>query len=402
MRKAVKPGGLDLAALRIVAFAFAVTMLGSTLPTPLYPLFASRFDLSTLMVTVVYAVYAAGVLGTLLVFGRLSDSRDRRLVLLLGLALSALGAGIFLFASGVPALLLARLVAGLSTGLVSGTATAALVDATGPERRRLATLVATLATMAGFGCGPLLAGALAEWAPDPLRLPFLVDLALIAAAAVGIWRLPAAAPLNEETVRPRLLAVPRATCGVFAVAALGSFVGFGALSLFTGLAPTFLADLIGVSNHAVAGALVASTFVASVAGQLMLGQLPGRQGLRVGGGIMAAGLLLLAVGIAEVSAVLFVAAGLVTGFGQGVAYRGGLAAINEAAPPSHRAGLASSFFFCVYVGISVPLVGLGLFSQVAGLRVAGVAFALLMATFAVAVGLRGGDPVVDPAPGRVS
>jgi MFS family permease len=271
----------------------------------------------------------------------------------------------------------------------------------GPERRSLATLVATLATMAGFGCGPLLAGALAEWAPDPLRLPFLVDLALIAAAAVGVWRLPAAAPLRRHPARPRLLTVPRAARGVFAVAALGSFVGFGALSLFTGLAPTFLADLIGISNHAVAGALVASTFVASVAGQLMLGQLPGRQGLRVGARIMVVGLLLLALGIADVSAVLFVVAGLVTGFGQGVAYRGGLAAINETAPPSHRAGLASSFFFCVYVGISIPLVGLGLLSQVAGLRIAGVAFALLMATLAVAVGVRGGNPVAEPAPGRV-
>src|SRR5512142_1099308 len=43
-----------------VAFAFFVTMLGTTLPTPLYPLYQDRFRFTDLTVTGLYALYAVG------------------------------------------------------------------------------------------------------------------------------------------------------------------------------------------------------------------------------------------------------------------------------------------------------------------------------------------------------
>jgi MFS family permease len=64
----------------LIAYAFLVTMLGATLPTPIYPLFAQHYSFGALMVTVIFAVYAFGVLAGLLVFGELSDQdrhRDR-------------------------------------------------------------------------------------------------------------------------------------------------------------------------------------------------------------------------------------------------------------------------------------------------------------------------------------
>jgi len=56
-----------------VFYAFAVTMLGTTLPTPLYVLYRQRFGFSELMLTVIFATYAGGVIAALLLFGRLSD-----------------------------------------------------------------------------------------------------------------------------------------------------------------------------------------------------------------------------------------------------------------------------------------------------------------------------------------
>jgi hypothetical protein len=46
-------------AFRIVAAAFAVTKLGTTLPTPLYPLYQRAMGFSTLTTTVVFAAYVA-------------------------------------------------------------------------------------------------------------------------------------------------------------------------------------------------------------------------------------------------------------------------------------------------------------------------------------------------------
>src|SRR5881227_4115973 len=88
----------------LVAYAFLVTMIGTTLPTPLYPLFEQRYSFGELMVTVIFAVYAFGVIAGLLVFGNLSDEIGRKPVLLTGLAFSAIRAFLFVFAGSLVAI----------------------------------------------------------------------------------------------------------------------------------------------------------------------------------------------------------------------------------------------------------------------------------------------------------
>jgi MFS family permease len=83
-------------AFTLVAYAFAVTMLGTTLPTPLYPIYQARMGFSELIVTVIFAVYAAGVIAALVLVGSWSDRVGRRPMLLAGLALSAASAVAFL------------------------------------------------------------------------------------------------------------------------------------------------------------------------------------------------------------------------------------------------------------------------------------------------------------------
>src|SRR5436305_8316150 len=152
------------------ALALAVAMLGTTLPTPLYPLYRARFGFSELTITVIFATYAVGVLAALLLFGSLSDQIGRRPVLMLGLGFSALSAVAFLVAASLGLLLAGRLLSGFSAGILTGTATATLVDLAPEERRGQATLVATMVNMAGLGCGALLAGMVCGWGPLPVRL----------------------------------------------------------------------------------------------------------------------------------------------------------------------------------------------------------------------------------------
>ena len=75
--------------------AFFVAMVGTTLPTPLYPLYEQRYSFGPLLVTVIFAIYAFGVIGGLILFGNLSDRIGRKPVLLLGLVLSATSALLF-------------------------------------------------------------------------------------------------------------------------------------------------------------------------------------------------------------------------------------------------------------------------------------------------------------------
>jgi MFS family permease len=373
-------------AVAVAGFVLALAMLGTTMPTPLYELYRERFGFSELMITVIFATYAAGVIVSLVLFGRLSDQVGRRRVLLAGLALAAASAVAFLLADGLALLLVGRVLSGLSAGIFTGTATATLVDLAPPGRRARATLTATLANMGGLGCGVLLAGLLSQWAGAPLRVTFWVDLALLACAAVGIAAMPeTVAARSHPHLRPQALTVPREMRTTFLHAALAGFAGFAVLGLFTAVAPAFLAQELGVTSRAVIGLVIFAVFAASMVGQAMLERIPEAVAMPAGCLALIAGMGSLALSLAMSSLALLVLASAVAGLGHGLAFRTGLESVNARAPAQHRAAVASSFFVVMYVAISVPVVGEGLLARVAGLRTAGLAFAGVVAAVAIVV-----------------
>src|SRR5580698_1209314 len=174
----------------LLAFVFAATMLGTTLPTPLYVIYQARWHFAAGIVTLIFAVYAAGVLAALLLAGRSSDQAGRKPVLAVALGASALSTVAFILAPDVGALIAARIVSGLSAGLMTGTATAALTELVPASASRRASLVATAANMGGLGLGPLIAGLFAQYAPDPTTLVFEVYLAVLAAAGLCLLFVP--------------------------------------------------------------------------------------------------------------------------------------------------------------------------------------------------------------------
>jgi predicted MFS family arabinose efflux permease len=382
------------------ALALAVVMLGTTLPTPLYGLYRQRFGFSELMVTVIFAVYALGVIAALLVFGRLSDQIGRRRTLLPGLAFSALSAAVFLAAQGTALLFVGRVLSGLSAGIFTGTATATIVDLAPTSQRGRATLVATLANMGGLGAGPLLSGVLSQWGSSPLRLPFWVDLALLVLAALGVWAMPE--PV-EHTSRPRIrlqsIGVPEEIRPIFIRAALAGFAGFAVLGLFTAVAPAFLAADLGVTSRAAVGLVVFSVFGASAAGQVLLEVVDEEVALSLGCLGLIAGMGLLALSLGVSSLALLVLGGITAGVGQGLSFRAGLSALNARAPANRRAEVASSFFVVAYIAIALPVIGEGALAQATGLRPAGFAFAAAVALLAATVlGLLARGHTTSPEP----
>jgi MFS family permease len=361
-------------------------MLGTTLPTPLYVLYRAKFSFSELMITVIFATYAVGVIAALLLFGRLSDQIGRRYTLLPGLALSALSAVAFLLAHGLPLLLVGRALSGLSAGIFTGTATATLVDVAPPEQRERATLVGTMANMGGLGAGPLLAGLLVQWLGDKLRLTFLVDLAILVPAVVALWLMAEPGEAGGRfTLRVQALSVPSEIRATFTRAALAGFAGFAVLGLFTAVCPAFIAEVLHEKSHALLGLIVWAVFIASTAGQLAMTRVGQVRALPAGSTLLIVGMVLLGVSLAVSSLVLFVIGGLVAGFGQGLSFRAGLAAINAEAPADRRAEVASSFFVIAYIAISLPVIGEGVLAQLTTLRTAGLVFTAAVAVLAAVV-----------------
>ncbi|MFD0527851.1 MFS transporter [Kitasatospora arboriphila] len=367
---------------------FAVCMAGTTLPTPLYSLYQEELGFSELVVTVVFAVYAFAVIGVLLAFGNVSDTVGRRPVLLAGLGFAALSAFCFLFEGGVPLLCLGWLMSGLSAGLFTGTATAYVLElAHGREGR--AAFAATAANMGGLGLGPLLSGVLAEYAPDPLVLPFVVHLVMVAVATGVLLALPesVAGAKGLSAARVKAPSLPPEVRGVFVPAGVASFAGFALLGVFTAVSPAFLAQTLDVHNRALIGLIVFATFLASTGGQLAAGSLGARRALPLGCAVLLVGLALLGGALLAELLALLVLSALVGGSGQGLALRGSVGAVAAAAPAEHRAGSISSLFVVAYTGISIPVIGVGVLSEPVGLEDAGVVFIVCMALLTVFAGL---------------
>src|SRR3954462_2724784 len=174
----VTGGKVRTTAFLVVGAAWFAMMAGSNLATPLYAIYAREFGFSKAVLTLVFATYALVLAPSLLVFGQLSDRLGRRRGMGLGFATATVGLVLFAAAQGLPWLFGARAVQGFAVGMISGAAAAALVDLDPAPQEDRAALFAVLAQAAGSGCGPAIAGMVAQWAPEPLVLPFAVFIAL--------------------------------------------------------------------------------------------------------------------------------------------------------------------------------------------------------------------------------
>ncbi|MEV4566069.1 MFS transporter [Nonomuraea sp. NPDC049419] len=365
------------------AYAMLVLLTGTNLPTPLYGGYQARFGFSPLVVTLIFAAYAAVLIPSLLVAGPLSDAVGRRKVLLPAVAVAALGSVVFAVAESTAWLFAARILQGVALGAASGALTAALAELEPTGDRRRAALVSTVAAAGGLGLGPVLAGALAEYAPAPHVLPYVLEIVLLVPAAAVI----AALPNNEvrQRWRPRRPEVPESMRPVFATSGTASFLAFAVVGLFLSLVPTYVATLSGSHNLAVSGAAVALMLLCSALAQLIGYGRPARRLEQAGLPLLAAGLVLLALAGSVASLPLLLAATVVGGIGQGLAFLGGLTAVSQAAPAGRHADVLSSFYVIIYLGVGLPVIGVGLLATVAGLLTAVQWFAAVVAAACLAV-----------------
>lgn len=366
-----------------VAAAFVVTMIGTTMPTPLYPLYEERFGFGSLMVTVVFATYAVGVATALVVLGGLSDRIGRRPVLWAGLAFALVSSLVFLIPAE-PALFVGRFLSGLSAGIFTGTATATIIDLAPVDGRQRAGLVAAVVNMLGLGLGPVLAGLLAQVAPLPLVLTYVVHAALVVLAAAALTVVPETVTPRGFRIEPlRLGGIPAEVRSVFVPAAIGGFAGFAVLGLFTAVSPAVLAQVMGVSGHLAVGLTVFAMLGSSALGQVLSARVPPRLALPVGCLGLAVGVVLVGTGVATASLPLFCTAAVIAGLGQGMSFRAGLGAVGTAAPQEVRGTVVATFFLVLYVAISVPVIAVGAATQVVGLVPTAIAFSAIIAAMAL-------------------
>jgi MFS family permease len=380
----------------VLALVFAVAMAFSTIPTPLYAFYQQRDGFSTFMITVVFAAYSVGVIGSLFLAGHLSDWFGRRPLLLAALVTESVAAGIFLVWTELPGLILARVVTGIGVGLVTATATAQMGELNALARpntgRTRAERAAVAANMGGLALGPLIAGLLAQFVVHPLVVPYLLFLGLLIGAVIAVLVVPETVDLTNPRpkYRPQRVSVPASGRPLYYTVAIASFTSFSILGLFTSVAPGFIAGTLRYSSPLLAGTVTFLVFGAAAVAQIAASGLAAARQVNLGLALMAAGILIVTTAVWWPTLALFIVGGVIAGSGVGVLFKGALATAAGLALPQARGETLAGLFLAAYAGLVVPVLGIGVASVEFPLRSAllGFAASVLLVIAAVSARLR--------------
>ncbi|HEV7652401.1 MAG TPA: MFS transporter [Actinophytocola sp.] len=371
----------------LVTLAFGSMLFSANLAAPLYAGYAERFGFSTAVLALIFAVYALVLIPSLLVFGQVSDSFGRRPVIAAGLVTAIVALLLFAFAASAWWLFAARAVQGLAQGMMSGAATAALAELVPGQDARRAALMATLAQSGGSASGVLVSGILAQWAAAPQVLPYVAGMTCCLLAIVALRTVPETARrATRSRLRVRRPRVPAEIRGAFfRVGLTAAAVWAVAAGLFLSIIPSYAGKLVLHShNLALLGAVSALVLGCSCLAQLAVRRGAPPATAQAGGlTLLAAGLLCLVLSAPLQAPVLLVAGAVLAGVGHGLAFLAAQDDLTHIAPADQRAEVSAAFYVCVYLGVALPIIGIGVVAVYTTLFIGVTTFAAVTGTAAM-------------------
>lgn len=345
-----------LAAL-LVFFLFAASA-----PSPLYAVYQARFGFSSITLTAIYAVFAAGALAALLITGRLSDHVGRRRVVIGALVVQIAGLVAFITARGVGMLYLGRILHGLATGVATGTISAWLLDLQPQENPRLGSLVGGIAVISGLAAGALGSGLLVQYAPDPLHLVFWVLIVVFSLGLAAMFVVPDVVerrPGALRSMRPQI-GVPPGARSLFAALAPSLIAIWALAGLYLSLGPSLAISLLGSPNQIAGGLVIAALMGAAAVGSALVRAADPSAILIRGSLILVLGVGITLIAVAIGSIAWLYAGSVIAGLGFGPAFSGVFRSLAPLASPDTRGALLASIYIALYLSFSVPAILAGI------------------------------------------
>ncbi|MER6265541.1 MFS transporter [Streptomyces sp900105245] len=372
----------------LAAWPVTAVFVLSNAATPLYVLWQRDIGFSKGTLTVVFAFYIVGLLGSLLVSGVVSDRVGRKPVLLPALTLGLAACLIFATATSVAALIVARLFTGIAVGAVVSAGMAAVTDVAGPERKRIAALLASCAMVFGAGLGPLLAGLLSELAPAPTVTVFVVEAVLLVTAVLCVLRMPVRRPATRAKGSwVRVPGVPRGNGRQLALGIAVFAPGITATSFVLSLGPSLLSGLLDTTNRIVAGAMAFVMFLAATGVQFAVQGLRRRTILTAGAVSTTLSMIMLIIAVHTSAVAVLIISALLAGAGQGMGQLGGLSLLNSSVPTQRLAEANAALNVGGYIPAGILPVSAGYLSDAVGLTSGATIFGAVLMGLAVIGGL---------------
>ncbi len=346
--------------LRVALAMFAIGF-GANLFAPMLEVYRELNGTGQSSVTAMFGIYAAGLVPALLIFGPISDRRGRRAVLRPAMLVSATGTVILASASFGPEWLLfpGRFIVGASVGMAMASG-AAWIKQLSADKPSAGPRRATVAVSAGFGGGPLVAGLVAQFAPEPKLVPYLVFLCVLAAATPVMWSTPETQFPSDGAAARRGPLIPKtALTGTFlwAVAAWAPWV-FGTVTVSFVTLPIYVAQDVDMKIAYIgvlAGvAMISGLFIQPAATRVAeKGMLPMSV---MALGIACAGMLAAAATVWLDNAALVFPSALILGSSYGIMMVAGLREVEVIARPDELGAMIGVFYALSYIGFFVPFI----------------------------------------------
>ena len=314
-----------------------------------------------------FGVYALGLIPALLVIGPISDQCGRRRIVR-GAGVLSVVASLALIAGAhsIGMLYIGRFLAGACSGAAFAAGTAWIKElSVAPydllAGEQAAARRAAIGLSAGFGLGPLAAGLLAQWGPDPLLIAYLPHLAVMLVALVTLVGAPETVSSDVRRVSlTSLLRVPSAGHDRFRgiVAPAAPWV-FAAPSIALAVLPGLVAHQTGSYQVAFAAVVAGLTLGLGILIQPWARQLDRSgdvRGLLAGLVAVSAGTLLGAVAAQAESWPLVVPAAALLGCGYGLCIVSGLLETQRLARSEDLASLTAIYYALSYIGFAAPII----------------------------------------------
>jgi MFS family permease len=379
----------------LLAVTLALLLFASSAPSPLYIVYQAEWGFSAITLTGVFAVYALGLLGALVVTGSVSDHLGRRPTLLLALLIEIVGMLLFAEARSVLWLFLARILQGVATGIATAAISAALIDL--QPQPRTGALLAASAPMGGLAAGALGSGLLVEYAPEPTRLVYWLLLGAFVLATLLASAVPETVSRRatwRASLKPEV-AVPASLRSAF-VATIPCLTATWALGgLILSLGPSLTAKVLGDSSHVAGGLPIFIMAGISSVASVRLRDTHARSAARGGLTALILGVALALLALNDGSTALFLLATGIAGLGFGPAFAGAFRAISNRAPADQRAALVASVYVASYLAYSLPALAAGIAVTQLGLHEAANIYGaalIALALLALALSSRLEDP----------
>ncbi|MCF9034302.1 MFS transporter [Acinetobacter nectaris] len=354
-----------------VAFIFLINMLGTTLPTAIYPIYQAEQHITSFTITLIFATYALGVIIALLTMGGWSDQLGRKPILFLGLIFSMISALFFTFGHSVGLWLIARLFSGFSAGLYASTATVMILEIAPKNWSKVATLIASGANILGLGLGPLIGGIIVESLPNPEIMPYIIHLLLSIFTICLLYFIPESQPKAPQIhLTIQRLALPNEVKNIFVPVSIAGFSGFMVMGFYSSIIPSILNHIFEVHHAVQIGLTIFILFFASVLGQMSEPFITKEKREFVGCYALLLGLLPFTLCIYFKNFILLCIATALCGWGQGLSFRACLVNLAQHSPKEYKAAITSSFFVIIYLGMSIPVIGMGILNQFVTLKTA--------------------------------